>query len=74
LVDGGYPPFRKGDVLTVAASHMWAPHGLMLRFVEREIDHWGHVDGFRPLITKSQEQDVGLFVHHLESTPVGEDA
>lgn len=33
-----------------------------------------HVSAFRPVITKSQEQDVGLFVHHLESTPVGEDA
>jgi hypothetical protein len=33
-----------------------------------------HVSAFRPLITGSQEQDVGLFTHHLESTPVGEDA
>ena len=32
------------------------------------------VERFRPLIAKSQDQDVGLFVHHLESAPVGEDA
>lgn len=72
LVDGGYAPFRKGDILTISASMVWHPYGLVLRFVEREDDHWGHVDGFRPIVNKTQEQDIALFTHHLEG--VGEDA
>lgn len=32
-----------------------------------------NVTQFRPLITKSQEQDVALFRHHLDGLPVGAD-
>lgn len=74
LNDKGLPPFRKGEVLTISDVAEWPGFGLMLYFVERGPEQCGHIAGFRPVISKSQEQDVGLFVHHLESAPVGEDA
>lgn len=40
----------------------------------RGFDGWYQVSNFRPLITKSQEQDVGLFVHHLDDVRVTERA
>lgn len=67
--DQGFRPFRRGEVLSIASSRI-TEFGLVLYFREREPNHWGHVDGFRPLVTRSQEQDMGLFRHHLTDAPV----
>lgn len=32
------------------------------------------LERFRPIVTRSQEQDVSLFTHHLDGLPIGEDA
>lgn len=45
-----------------------------VRDVNREME-WGFkATSFRPLITRTQEQDVSLFTHHLDGLPVGADA
>ena len=47
----GYPPFRKGEILTISGMERVEPWGLMLYFVERSPNQRGHHLGFRPLVT-----------------------
>lgn len=69
----GFPLFKKGQIFTIAFVDECS-YGKFLGFVEEHPLHTGHINGFRPLITKTQEQDLALFVHHLDGLPVGADA
>lgn len=76
----------KGQVYTVRnvepGEGVYAHAGPFIRLVElTNPPH--HSDGvepsfqasfFRPLITKTQEDDVAMFRHHLAGTPAGVDA
>jgi hypothetical protein len=39
------------------------------------LDHWWAVDGFRPLVTRTEEQDIATFLEiaRQAQTPVGAD-
>lgn len=56
-------------------------YGLHVRLTELRVDGhwpdgrpftdaWGSIVGFRPLVTKSAEQDIALFRHHLDGVGV----
>lgn len=71
-----------GQVYTISWVGTWewfnaTGVGVHLKEVNRTPDVNGVVNPFglrrfRPLVTKSQDQDIALFTHHLEG--VGEDA
>lgn len=67
---------REGEICTVASWPIADAHG----DVGFRLVGWvGEQDVFlascfRPLITKTQEEDLSLFAHHLDGLPVGEDA
>ena len=60
----GFPPrfplFQKGQIFTVSGIDTW--RGMtFLRFVGENPLHAGHIEGFRPLITKTLSEDIALF-------------
>jgi len=71
--DLGLPPFVKGQVFTITKVEESPIYGTLLYFVERP-RQWGHINGFRPLVTRTEQQDVALFHHLLTGKPVEVDA
>ena len=65
----------KGHIYTIVSVEQHA-HGVGLTL--KECATGNHqifsVRRFRPLVTKTQEQDVALFQHMLDGQPIGEDA
>lgn len=71
------------EVCTISAVE--ASKGKLWLYLEG-YDAWRHFEdgrrerhswcstAFRPIVSRTEDQDISLFVHHLESTPVGEDA
>src|SRR5690606_34501828 len=53
-----------GQIVTI--SHVMADaDGVWLRFIAWSATDWFDASDFRPLIERTQEQDVALFAHHL---------
>ncbi|MHA6731773.1 hypothetical protein [Devosia sp. A369] len=80
---------ESNDPNTIVPKHMWPMVNEVYTVHELWIDEAGDPfpvleeldpnlvctpDFFRPLITKTQEQDVALFRHILDGIPVEEDA
>lgn len=70
----GFPRFRKGQIFTIDFLDHDETYGLFLGFVGLSPRHLGHIGGFRPLVTRTLDQDVELFRPLLTDLPVGEDA
>jgi hypothetical protein len=68
----GYPKTR--EVVTIDGVFLRKRDGrCLLTLIEYPSGNTGggwNVANFRPLVTRSQDQDIALFVHHLDS--VGE--
>lgn len=72
----------KGAVYTIRAIEDCGPHGFGLLLVEvvnspvRYVSGFSEpvyrIDRFRPLVTKTQEQDLALFSHLLDGVSVPE--
>lgn len=60
-VDLGFPLFKAGDIYTIGGVEVDPDYGVFLWFKGHDSRHSGHIDGFRPLITRSQEQDMAIF-------------
>lgn len=63
-----------GDICVVTGTSWVEPYGLFLKLEGYPRNQSFLAAAFRPLITKTQEQDVALFRHILDGLPVGEDA
>lgn len=65
-----FTPFRKGEIYTISSVEIDPEYGLFLTFVGRSPYNWGHINGFRPIITKTQKQDVAIFAPLLNTSRV----
>lgn len=63
-----------GETYTIAELWHDDDGGLYLILAELRPDVGSLVDGFRPLVTRTQEQDVALFRQILAQTPAEVDA
>lgn len=50
------------------------PGGAGLSFSELGHDWFFAIASFRPILTRTQEQDASLFKHHLDGLPAGANA
>ena len=62
----GMPPFLKGQTFTIAGV-VQNEFGVALYFEERGPNQWAHISGFRPLIERTQEQDLEHFLPLLNT-------
>lgn len=67
----GFPLFKKGQIFTIAFVDECS-YGKFLGFVEEHPLHTGHINGFRPLVTKTQEDDLAIFLPLLTDLRVRE--
>ena len=72
--DRGLPGFVKGQVFTVAQIKEVQPYGVFLGFHERDKHNLGHIDGFRPLVSKSTDTGFSILedIRKRESVPADE--
>ncbi len=63
----GYEHPKKGDILTVIEVCMDSKTGLVFAEKSRDDVYW--VVLFRPLVTKTQEDDVGMFKELTSDIP-----